>query len=180
MTLRSLFVAAALAAAVPAFAAPPAAGKRPTEPFRAEHAEIKAHLVHVAAWTGALAKQKPEEQRATMKKIVGFFEEHIKPHAGWEEKVLYPAVDRRACTGKHPFTATMRYEHTVVGRMIDELSRMAAAPAPDAVAFARRTDNLLGVLEAHFGEEEEVLLPILDATMTPADFQREIGEHGAH
>jgi hypothetical protein len=29
-------------------------------------------------------------------------------------------------------------------------------------AFTRRTDNLLGLLEAHFEEEEHVLLPILE------------------
>ena len=56
----------------------------------------------------------------------------------------------------------MRYEHGVVGRWIGELAQEAKRPAPDVKAFTRRTDNLLGLLEAHFEEEEHVLLPILE------------------
>ena len=71
----------------------------------------------------------------------------------------------------------MRYEHKVVNRWIEELERFAEAEKPDVVAFARRTDNLLGLIWAHFEEEEEVLLPILDRTMTTVEFQREILDH---
>ncbi len=149
---------------------------RPTDSFRREHAEIKTHLVHVRTWAGGLAAAKPDERRATMQKIVGFFEEHILPHAAWEEKRLYPAVDKRA-GGAYPFTSTMRYEHKIVARHVDELKRLAAAPAADAVAFQRRTDQLLGLLDAHFEEEEEVLLPILDKTMAPSEFEDEVGGH---
>jgi hemerythrin-like domain-containing protein len=155
------------------------AAARPTDGFRREHAEIKTHLEHVRTWAGELVADKPDARAAKMKKIVGFFDEHIRPHAAWEEKVLYPAVDRRAGNATYPFTSTMRREHQIVARYLDELTKLAAAPSPDAVAFQRRTDNLLGLLTAHFEEEEEVLLPILDKTMTPADFDREIG-HGAH
>ena len=41
-------------------------------------------------------------------------------------------------------------------------------------------NNLLGLIWAHFEEEEEVLLPILDRTMSAEEFQREILDHAQH
>lgn len=151
------------------------AADRPSEGFRKEHVEIKKHLDHVKAWAGELPGLPEAERGKRMTAIVGFFREHIEPHAQWEEKVLYPAVDKRACTGTQPFTATMRHEHGIVGRWIGELDAEAKKPKPDVTAFVRRTDNLLGLISAHFEEEEEVLLPILDKAMTPEQFEKEIG-----
>jgi hemerythrin-like domain-containing protein len=150
---------------------------RPTEPFRHEHADIKEHLDHLKEEIGTLATSSPDEQRRVMQHVIGFLREHIKPHAEWEERVLYPAVDRRAASGPNPFTASMRYEHRIVARWTEELAALATASAPDVAAFMRRADNLLGLIWAHFEEEEEVLLPILDRTMTKEDFDREIGAH---
>lgn len=151
---------------------------RPTDPFRREHAEIKEHLDHLKVEVGKIGSAVPEEQQTSMAHVVRFLREHIKPHADWEERVLYPAVDRRAASGPNPFTASMRYEHRIVGRWTDELARMASASPPDTTGFARRADNLLGLIWAHFEEEEEVLLPILDRAMSKEEFDREIGSHG--
>lgn len=155
---------------------------RVTEPFRQEHVELKEHLAHVHDWNGALVKQPPAEQAQTMKRIVGFFEQHLAPHAKWEEEHLYTSVDKRAGGGPNAFTASMRFEHRVVERWIAELRKLSEAEAPDATAFARRTDYLLGLVTAHFQAEEEVLLPVLDRTMTPEEFERELGRHegGGH
>jgi hemerythrin-like domain-containing protein len=157
-----------------------AGAARPTESFRQEHVEIRAHLDHVRDWTGNLMQQAPDEQRKTARRIVAFFEEHIQPHAGWEEKALYPLVDRLAGGGEHPFTATMRHEHRIVERWIGELAREVAKPRPDYRAFARRTDNLLGLITAHFEEEEDVLLPLIDRSLTAEQFKKELGGAAAH
>lgn len=151
---------------------------RPTQPFRDEHAALQKHLQHLNAFVGQLATGITDEPRPLMRQVAAFVHEHIKPHADWEERVLYPAVDKRAASGKHPFTASMRHEHRIVARWADELSHIAASAHPDPKAFARRADNLLGLITAHFEEEEEVLLPILDASMTAEEFEREIGKHG--
>ena len=94
---------------------------RPTAAFRAEHREVQEHLRHVHEWVGALPTQQPPEQRKTAQKIVSFLEKHIKPHAEWEERFLYPVVDKLAGAGPNAFTSTMRYEHRIVGRWIGEL-----------------------------------------------------------
>jgi hypothetical protein len=45
---------------------------------------------------------------------------------------------------------------------------------PDREAFARRTDNLPGLLTAHWEEEEEALLPLVEKGMSLEQFKREI------
>lgn len=158
-------------------AAPSAQAKdeRPSQHFRSEHVGIRKHLDEVSGWAGDLESKKSEKERNDLKgKIVGFFKGHIKPHAEWEEKVLYPAVDSRAAKGPNPFTATMRYEHTIVGRWIGELEKMDVSSPAGARKFMRATDRLVGLIDAHFQEEEEVLLPILDKTMSRAQFEKEI------
>lgn len=155
--------------------------ERPTAGFRAEHRGVQEHLRHVHDWVGALPTQQPSEQRKTAQKIASFFETHIKPHAEWEERFLYPVVDKLAGGGSNRFTSTMRYEHRVVGRWIGELRAEADKPTVDAPRFARRADNLLGLIWAHFEEEEEVLLPFIDKGMSKAQFERELGSGaGAH
>ena len=149
----------------------------PTAPFRQEHVEIKEHLGHLDAMVGSLSSAKVEDQRHTMSMIATFLDDHIRKHAEWEEVHLYPAVDKRTVAGPNPFTASMRYEHRIIGRGIDALSKMAADPNTDATPFARSADRLLGLISAHFEEEEEVLLPILDKTMTKEQFEIELGRH---
>ena len=165
----------ALFAPAPARATSEEGAKRcVTEPFREEHAGIREHLGHIQQKAGALRTVVPGEQQMSMLFISKFLNEHIRAHAEWEEKVLYPVVDRLAKSGAEAFTSTMRYEHGVVGRWIDELTTESEKATPDLEAFARRTDNLLGLLAAHFEEEEEVLLPLVEKGMSPEQFKREI------
>lgn len=145
-----------------------------SQPFREEHAGIREHLGHVHQKAGALRTAAPADQREAMVFISKFLKEHIRAHAEWEEKVLYPVVDRLAKSGAEAFTSTMRYEHGVVGRWIDELAAESGKANPDVEAFARRTDHLLGLIAAHFEEEEEVLLPLIDKRMSREQFKREI------
>jgi len=147
---------------------------RPTEKFRAEHVTLRQELARIDQELGALPTLARAEQRPAMQRVVRSLDEHIRKHAEWEEAKLYPVVDRAAGSGAQPFTASMRYEHRIVGRWLDELSREASKESADARAFSRRGDQLLGLITAHFEEEEEVLLPILDRTMTAEQFEREV------
>jgi hemerythrin-like domain-containing protein len=124
---------------------------------------------------GSMIKSDAEAQRKTANKVVEFLRDHILAHAEWEERHLYPAVDKRVHAGEHPFTASMRYEHRIIGRWIDELRQLAAKPSVDAAGFVRNTDRLLGLITAHFEEEEEVLLPILDQRTTKEELEKELG-----
>lgn len=155
---------------------PPA---RPTEAFRLHHAEIQKHLRNVDAMVVALHWQSPEEQRETMRHAVTFLQEHIAAHAHDEEQVLYPAVQRRAGPDSRLTTVPI-YEHRIVERWIAELDQEASNSAPDPAAFALSAHHLTGLLYAHFEVEEEVLLSVLDETMTAEEFQREIADQMPH
>ena len=148
--------------------------ERPTQGFRDEHAEIKEHLDHLDHAVGSLATASPEDRARKMAFVVRFLDEHIRAHAAWEEEVLYPVVDEQAGGGER-VTSTMRYEHVIIGRWIDALRQET-----DVVAFTRRADRLLGLIAAHFEKEEEVLLPILDRTMSADEFRARVMSRMPH
>lgn len=175
--LASLLLPSLLFAAAPAGAAPDA---RPTAGFREEHADIKEHLNHLDQMAGSLATADAAGQRKTARFIVRFLTDHLLAHAKWEEAKLYPVVDREAKSGERRFTSSMLYEHGIIGRAIAELDALAAAETIDAVTFVRKTDRTLGLVAAHFEKEEEVFLPILDATMTREALERELDLGSAH
>ncbi len=170
-----IFVVILAIAIAATFALADDSNQRATDGFRELHQQLRTHTTHLTALVGKLAKQTPEEQKATMNEIVTCLTENIHSHAKVEEEVLYPVVDKAAGSPvDYPFTATMRYEHRIVGRWIAELRNNANQPTPDVSAFARRADNLLGLVSAHFEEEEDILLPVLDAKMTVAQFKKEV------
>jgi len=151
------------------------ANQRATEGFRALHQELRTHTTHLTILVGKLAKQTPEEQKASMTEIVTCLTDNVHSHAKIEEDVLYPVVDKAAGSpAEFPFTATMRYEHRIIGRWITELRNHANQPSPDIMAFTRRAENLLGLISAHLEEEEDILLPVLDSKMTVAQFKKEV------
>jgi hemerythrin-like domain-containing protein len=154
---------------------PSPSGGLASRSFRDEHAVIRTHLTRAQGIVESLGALPPDQQRAAMDEVVEFFRSHIAPHAEQEEGGLYAAVDRLTCDARERFTASMRHEHVIVGRWIAELEREAARPEPDVRAFARRADNLFGLVLAHFEEEEVVLLPIVDANMTREEFEHATG-----
>jgi len=180
MTLRSSKVLGA-AALVKSLAVPAiGAGELPTAGFRDEHAGTKEHLRHLDGMVRSLDGASAEEQKRTMSFVTKFLREHILTHAAWEEAHLYPLVDERAGRNGEPFTASMRYEHGIIGRGIEELSVLATAPTPDSKAFARAADRLLGIIGAHFEKEEEVFLPLIDRSMTREEVEKALGAPAAH
>lgn len=64
---------------------------------------------------------------------------------------------------------SIRYEHVLIHRWLDELGRSARAAAPDPLGFARRADRLLGLIEAHLELEDAVFLPVLDRAIAPGE-----------
>lgn len=157
-----------------------AADEPATAGFRAGHAEIQVHLEHLDGMVGSLEGATAEQQRRTMAFVVRFLTEHILEHARWEESRLYPLVDEKAGRQGEPFTASMRYEHGIIGRAIADLDALAQAEELDGRAFARAADGTLRIIAAHFEKEEEVFLPLLDRTMTRTELDRALGTPTDH
>jgi hemerythrin-like domain-containing protein len=122
---------------------------------------------------GRIGGRPPAEQRGIVRDVVEGMNLNILPHTAWAEQVLYPFLDGRV-GGSEPFTATLRFEHGVVRRWTTELAAERVARQPDIERFARRAENLVGLLEAHFDAEEAVLYTLLDRTMTAEEVEREL------
>lgn len=133
-----------------------------TGPLREVRLRIVERLAGIAERVGTLAAQPDHVARAAMQGIVRDLATCLRPHLRWEERTLHPIVDRYACEGPAAFSTSLRYEHEIIYRWIDDLEDLAGG---DRLAFARRADNLLGLVLAHFELEEHVLFPVLDRSV---------------
>jgi iron-sulfur cluster repair protein YtfE (RIC family) len=144
-----------------------------TEPLRAEHRELLPRLQELRATAASLGASAPHDVRTRLEGVVHFLREHLVPHAQAEEAVLYPAVER--VMGAPGAMATMVADHSEVVTRIERLARTAArlSDAPTRTdQFEDLREQLYGlwaILLLHFGKEEEVLLPVLDASLSEAD-----------
>jgi hemerythrin-like domain-containing protein len=72
-------------------------------------------------------------------------------------------------------TATMKADHNEIvariDRLADTLARIEQDSPDPALArdLARQLVGLAAILQLHFRKEEEVLLPVLDASLGPDD-----------
>jgi hemerythrin-like domain-containing protein len=153
-------------------------GARPTEAFRAHHAEIKNKLDDAAANAMALSSATPEEVGDLYHRIVHFFHYELIPHAVAEERVLYAAADRLVPTAHgRRYTDALRYEHTAIARQVQALhdAMQRDDRSPEAIdEFQRRALELVGLIDAHFGVEENVVLTVFDEQMSAEEFDREV------
>jgi iron-sulfur cluster repair protein YtfE (RIC family) len=141
----------------------------PTEPLRAEHRELLPHLQALDAAADRVESWDAAEATRELGEIIAFLRGHLVPHAHAEEQVLYPAVE--SAMGAPGATATMQADHGEIVARIDRLADTAAAVAqrwPDAELARQVANQLVGlsaILGLHFRKEEEVLLPVLDASL---------------
>jgi hemerythrin-like domain-containing protein len=150
--------------------------ERPTDPLRFEHDRLREELEEIEERIDSLTTANPSQRRRTMQRVVSRLRTQILPHTTAEQEVLYPAIDQRVGSGTHRFTESMRYEHTVAARWIVDLESQAARPGTDARAFSCQAEKLLGLISAHLEQDEQVLFPILDQSMTATEFCEEIME----
>lgn len=133
-----------------------------TGPIRQNMARLQRVLMTVERHFESLTVVSETQQIALMNGVVGVLKEYLLPHLAAEEAVLYPAVDRALSGSAVAWTRTLRREHEILRRWIDELEAQANASLPDRAAFIRRGQRLLGLIEAHFEVDGEELLPVLD------------------
>ena len=142
------------------------------ELLRREHdllaKEMQQRVEEVGELSGASAERAEAIQRAFVRWL-----ERVIEHDDWEERVLFPAVDKYTVSGGHAFTATLRHEHQITARWLRELRRMIRdGAAPTAVA--RRADQIMGLLMAHLDTETAVLVHVLETVTSDHVFQRDI------
>ncbi|MEZ5175189.1 MAG: hemerythrin domain-containing protein [Acidimicrobiia bacterium] len=160
----------------------------PTEPIRAEHRDLLPHLEHLEAASRELPSWDAATAAARLPRYVEFLSGHLIPHAVAEDEHLYPAINEVA--GSPVATATMRADHDEIATRVGSFAASVDEALEDwdggthAGALAHQLAGLSAIVSLHFKKEEEVLLPLLDEAMTPAEvaaiYQHMGHAHGDH
>jgi len=152
-----------------------------TNPLRAEHRQLAPHLDNLRAVAASVEAWSATVTR--LHEVVQYLRDHLLTHAAAEEAVLYPAVEQ--AMGAPGAMDTMIADHRDIARRIETLVATAAEIGPGP-ARAEEVEELKGqlyglwaILQLHMGKEEEVLLPVLEAALTPADVRRLFEEMSA-
>jgi iron-sulfur cluster repair protein YtfE (RIC family) len=145
----------------------------PTQPFRDEHAELIAHIEHIRQAASEVARVSPEERRAIVQRILGFLRDTLMPHAAAEEQVLYP--EWAQLVGSSGAAAPMVHDHEAIGARIDALGQVDPG---DVDRLQELLYGLYALISVHFGKEEDIQLPTLDAN--PEVAARVLAQMGSH
>jgi iron-sulfur cluster repair protein YtfE (RIC family) len=143
-----------------------------TEPLRAEHRDLLPHIQQLRTVADCVGEIRDLAVETLLDEVLAFLNGHLLPHARAEEAVLYPAV--AVAMGAPEATRTMSRDHREVLALVDELTALRARLGTDAITPQMAKDlrrvlyGLFAVVKLHFAKEEEVYLPLLDATLTPA------------
>ncbi len=130
---------------------------RPTEEFHREHRALIEHVEHLRTTARELPDLSEAERATRIDRILEFLRGVLLPHAKAEEEFLYPRVAE--IIGDPRATGTMIREHVAIHRGIESL---AATDPTDTLGLQEHLFGLNALIRAHFDEEEEVYLPILD------------------
>jgi hypothetical protein len=112
------------------------------------------------------------DQLALARDVLAFVSRQVAPHFRAEEYTLYPAADWAAGEGSR-LTEPARHEHQIVTRRSQALEKAISAGAP-AGRLMHLCYAILGLIAAHFGVTEAVVLPYLDKAFDAAKFEREV------
>ena len=163
---------------------------RPTAPLREEHRDLLPHVRELDSAADEVEGWDRAEAARRLGAMVGFLREHLVPHASAEEQILYPAVEQ--AMGAPGAMATMVADHVEIVRRIERLAQLVdgltagvGGAWPDAGRTRDIRHELIGlaaILLLHFAKEEDVLLPVLDARLSPAEAERLFEQmgHAAH
>ena len=142
------------------------------ETLRAEHRDLLPHIQQLRTVADCIGDIRDLAVETLLDEVLAFLTGHLLPHARAEEAVLYPAV--ASAMGAPEATRTMSRDHVEVEALIEELSVLRARLGTDAITSQMAKDlrrvlyGLYALVKVHFAKEEEVYLPLLDATLTPA------------
>jgi hemerythrin-like domain-containing protein len=132
--------------------------------LRDEHRHLLPHIDDLRTTGDAVGRSAPAELGEDLERAVSFLEHHLLPHAGAEDEVLYPEVER--LMGSPEATATMRRDHVEVARLTAELTdltpRLSAGETQVADDIRRVLYGLHAIVRLHFAKEEEVYVPLLE------------------
>lgn len=130
-----------------------------------EHRDLRPGIERVVTLAARVGHRAAPELGHDLHLVVRWFAQTVEPHLLWEERWLYPELDRLAGT---PWaTRIARYEHACLRELAARLDAdgplVLHQPTPDEAArLAGDLHALAALLRMHMQAEQEVLLPLLD------------------
>jgi len=109
-----------------------------------------------------------EEMSVAALEVLHWIDTVLEPHAGWEDRWLYPEIARRA--GAPWATKLMSFEHQQIRDVAHVLASARAqlhdAPtSTSAIEVRARLFAIEATVRAHMAREERFLIPLLEAEM---------------
>ncbi|HLF41830.1 MAG TPA: hemerythrin domain-containing protein [Acidimicrobiia bacterium] len=149
-------------------------------PLREEHAVLRRRLDAVEDLAITLPILPRVKVLRELADALEFLTAHVTPHALAEEAILYPVIDQIA--GSSETTVFMRAEHAEILGRIESL-KLSAVRSQDAVAYEieqrqlrLQLPGLSAILRMHLDVEENVLFPILEASLSEEEAARLLEE----
>ena len=144
-----------------------------TDPLREEHRHLLPHIESLRTLADSIGAPDLNTLGAGIDEAHQFLTHHLIPHAEAEDKALYPVVAR--ILGGPKATATMSRDHVEVGRLTSELAALRAEVTGTTIAERQERDlrrvlyGLYALVSVHFAKEEEIYLPLLDASLSQTE-----------
>ena len=131
-----------------------------------EHRSLEPLMTHLEQAAGLVGPLAGIDLAGVLRKTIDEFEKTLLPHLAWEETFCYPEIER--LTGTPLSTRYLRLQH---GQLRGQLERLEAdwlllrdSPThPVQVALRGHLHAFHALLGAHLEQEEQVLLPLIDA-----------------
>lgn len=131
---------------------------RPTDAFRAEHAELIEHIEHLRVAAHKLPELSIDERADVLERVLDFLRDHLLPHARAEELVLYPEWAR--LVGYADAAAPMVHDHESI---VARVERLEQTDREDTDTLQELLYGLYALIGVHFRKEEDLQLPAFDA-----------------
>ncbi len=130
-----------------------------------------------------------EPSQANGARLLTLLRDDLLPHAGGEERSLYPLIDRMFKTARNGrATETMTVDHEFIIEYVDWIAA-ALHSLPNSTGMQRELllsqlhrylVQLEAVLNLHLEKEERIFLPMIERHLSPAEQQRMLAAmHGA-
>jgi hypothetical protein len=143
----------------------------------AMHDALRRELVQVAR----IAGERDDHPGQLLRAALGWelFEKFLLTHHRAEDDTLWPALRARVAgqPDRMALADALEAEHAVIEPLLTAIDAAAADPDYGYQRFGDIVDELATKLTAHLAHEETEGLPLIDASLTPQDWQRFAQDH---
>ena len=144
----------------------------------AMHDALRRELVQITR----IAGQRDDSPGTLLHAALGWelFKKFLLVHHQTEDDILWPALRARVAgqPDRLALADALEAEHAVIEPLLTAIDAAAADPDYGYQRFGGITDELVTKLTAHLAHEESDGLPLIDASLTPQEWQHFAQVHG--